>query len=68
MKRGEARNIVQECLEFGYDSEKFDRLIANIFTGPYNFFEKIIGESYVRLAFRDFISSYVIRGTYEDPE
>ena len=68
MRQEEAKNIVQECLETAYDSIKFDRLIANIITGDYNQFEKVVGESYVRHAFKDFITSYVIRGSYVDPE
>ena len=37
-------------------------------TGPYVTMERTVGESYIRHAFKDSIASYVIRGSYEDPE
>jgi hypothetical protein len=66
MKHEEAKKIIQDCLENTYDANNFDRLIANILTTPYKIINNIVWEAYVREAFRESISSYIVRGMYED--
>lgn len=66
MKQDEAKRIIQDCLENTYNSINFDRLIANILTTPYQIINNKVWEAYVREAFRDSISSYVVKGIYED--
>lgn len=66
MKHEEAKKIIQDCLENIYDSINFDRLIANILTTPYKIINSVVWEAYVREAFRESVSSYVVRGIYED--
>ena len=68
MKREEAKNIIQDCLEEGYDTGKYEKLIANILTIPYKKMSHKLEGNSIREAFRDSINSYTILGIYEDVE
>lgn len=68
MNKAEAILILEEAFNGSYSAESFTRFITNLFKGEYTPLDKRRDGQYVREAFRAFVQSYRIIGTYKDAE
>ena len=68
MNKSEAITLVQGAFDNDYVAQSFERFISNLFKGEYTPLDKRRSGEYVREAFRSFVQSYRILGTYRDAD